>query len=283
MSSGPTPRNALTVDVEEWFHICGAGSALAPAHWDRLPSRVVDTTHRVLDLLAAANITATFFIVGWVAERHPALVAEIVGAGHEVGSHSFGHQKLYEMQPEGFRRDLTASVAALAAAGAGRVELFRAPEWSINKSSLWALDILAAERFTLDASMAPLRIVGDIDFPRYPHLRHTSAGTIREVPPFVADRFGQAMPMGWGWGLRMMPPSRVLRSVAKENRAGRAAVFTIHPWELDPAPPRVSLPPRLHFAHYFRLNGFATRLREVLMSGVPFGPIGTLPVSGDAV
>ena len=160
-------------------------------------------------------------------------------------------------------------------AGGGPVTMFRAPEWSINGRSLWALDVLAAEGVHVDASMAPLRLVGDVSYPRYPHIRRTPTGPITEVPPLVADRFRQVMPMGWGWGLRMSSPRRVLRTIEAVNRVGLAAVLTIHPWELDPDPPRVRLPARLHFAHYFRLSGFADRLREVL-AGATFGPIGDM-------
>jgi polysaccharide deacetylase family protein (PEP-CTERM system associated) len=282
MSVGAGSQNAFTVDLEEWFHICGVPS-LAFDAWPRLPSRVEATTRRVLELLAAADITATFFVVGWVAERHPDLIQEIVRAGHEIGSHGYRHERVYELGPERFKEDLRASVAALERVNVDHVRLFRAPEWSLNATSLWALDDLIAERFTLDASMAPLRMVGDTAFPRYPHWKRTSTGLIREVPPLVADRFGQVMPMGWGWGLRMSSPARVLRLVESENRAGRPAVFTVHPWELDPDPPRVRLPARLHFAHYFRLEGFHDRLRQILMSGIPFGPIGQVVVAGDAV
>jgi polysaccharide deacetylase family protein (PEP-CTERM system associated) len=272
-----TPRtvpNALTVDVEEWFHICGV-AALGTATWDTLPSRVVPTTGWLLDLLDRTQIRATFFIVGWIAEKHPDLVAQIIAAGHEVGSHSYGHQRVYELDPPTFVDDLSASRRALAAAGADHVDLFRAPEWSINQRSLWALDVLAEQGFRLDASMAPLKMVGSVDFPRDPHLRDTRHGPITEVPPLVTDRFGAVMPFGWGWGLRMSSPVRVLRTLDTLNRSGRSTVLTIHPWELDIDPPRVRLPAGLRFAHYFRLGGFRERLSAIL-TGTSFGPITAL-------
>src|SRR6185503_16803000 len=171
---------------------------------------------------------------------------------------------------EAFRRDLQASVHALKAIGIDDVSLFRAPEWSVNDRSLWALDVLVEEGFRLDASMAPLTIVGSRDFPRHPHVRQTVAGPIVEVPPLVADRFGQVMPLGWGWGLRMSSPRRVLDAIERLNRRGQPAVLTVHPWEIDPDPPRVRLPAMLQFAHYFRLAGFRERLRQVL-EGTAFG------------
>jgi polysaccharide deacetylase family protein (PEP-CTERM system associated) len=275
---GRTRANALTVDVEEWFHICGAG-AVAPARWDGLASRVVDTTRRLLAELDAAAVRGTFFVLGWVADRHPGLVGEIRSAGHEIGSHGHVHARAYELGPDAFLDDVRTSVAALRRAGATEVSAFRAPEWSITDASLWALELLVREGFSIDGSMAPVKLVGSVDYPRRPNVRLTPSGSILEIPPLVADRFGQAMPIGWGWGLRMSSPRRVLRTIERVNRAGDPAVLSIHPWEIDPDPPRVPLPMRLRFAHYFRLDGFQERLATVLR-GADFGALGDLAASG---
>lgn len=267
--------NVFTVDVEEWFHICGVGGPLSQANWTALPSRVVPTTRRVLDLLSGAGIRATFFVVGWIAERHPDLVGEIVAAGHEAGSHSHLHRKVFELTPPEFSADLAASRAALVAAGAPRPTVYRAPEWSIDDRASWALDVLRAQGFDTDASRAPVRLVGRVDYPRVPHLHATSHGPIVEIPPFVVDRFGQVMPIGWGWALRMSSARRVLRAIEQANRAGRPAVLTVHPWEIDPDPPRVALSPRLRFSHYFRLSGFEARLKDI-MHNAPFTTMAAL-------
>lgn len=273
-------RNVFTVDLEEWFHVCGVAT-LGPEHWDRLPSRVDVTTERVLDLLDGARVTATFFVVGWIAERYPGLVHRVRQAGHQIGSHGYAHQRAYDLGPDRFVDDLRASVAALKGVGIEDVRAYRAPEWSINARSLWALDALSREGFSIDASMAPLRVVGDPTYPRYPHVRVTTAGSILEVPPLVGDRCGQVIPMGWGWGLRMSSPRRVLRAIEAENRQGRPAVLTLHPWEIDSEPPRVSLPLGLHFAHYFRLGGFRERLRHII-AGAEFGPLEHISVPHEA-
>ena len=267
--------NAFTVDVEEWFHICGVGGRLRRERWAELPSRVVDTTRWLLDDLNDAGIRATFFVLGWVAQCHPRLVAEIVAAGHELGSHGYAHQRAYDLGPDGFIEDLTRSVRALQSAGAPAIRAYRAPEWSINERSLWALGGLVRNGFTMDASMAPVRIVGNVRYPRHPHIRHTAAGPIAEFPPLVTSRFGQVMPLGWGWGLRMSSPSRVLHAIEDLNRTGVPAVLTVHPWEIDPDPPCVTLPPRLRFAHYFGLSGFRERLGSILRGG-EFGALGDL-------
>jgi polysaccharide deacetylase family protein (PEP-CTERM system associated) len=272
-----TPRlvpNAFTVDLEEWFHVCGV-AALASDRWDSLPSRITPTTTWLLDLLDRRQIRATFFVVGWIAERYPQLVHAIAHAGHELGSHSYWHRRVYELDPQTFAADVEASRTALAAAGADTIQAFRAPEWSINDRSLWALDELARLGFRLDASMAPVKLVGSVTFPRAPHVRVTAHGPIAELPPLVADRLGQVMPLGWGWALRMSSPRRVLRTIARSNDEGRPAVLTVHPWELDLDPPRVTLPRGLRFAHYFRLAGFRERLSTIL-EGAQFGPISAL-------
>lgn len=281
MKSGSTvpksrPRaNAITVDVEEWFHICGV-DALSREHWTRLPSRVFPTTRTLLEVLDRAGVRATFFVLGWVAERHPGLIDEIRAGGHDIGSHGHWHARAYELDASTFTEDVKQSIAALRAAGVERIAGFRAPEWSINDRSLWALECLVRAGITLDASMAPVRIVGNVEYPRQPHVRQTAAGPILEAPPLVTDRFGQVMPIGWGWGLRMTSPRRLLRTIEAANDAGMPAVLAVHPWEIDSNPPRIALPPRHHFAHYFRLGGFRTRLTAILSAG-DFGALSDVP------
>jgi polysaccharide deacetylase family protein (PEP-CTERM system associated) len=255
--------NAFTVDTEEWFHICGV-EALGASRWPALPSRIELTTNLLLEDMDRGGIRGTFLVVGWIAERYPHIVRRILAAGHEIGSHGHLHTRAFEMTPDAFTDDLRQSLRALADAGATDVRCYRAPEWSINERSLWALSELAANGIAIDASMAPLRLVGSTGFPRRPHIRQTPAGPIVEVPPLVADRYGQVMPMGWGWGLRMTAPARVRRAIEQANAAGQPAVVTVHPWEIDPQPPAVRLPMRLRFAHYFRLDGFRERLKEVM-------------------
>jgi polysaccharide deacetylase family protein (PEP-CTERM system associated) len=265
-------QNCFTVDVEEWFHVCGAGAALGADRWDRLPSRVVATTRDLLDLLNRCGVRATFFVLGWVAEREPRLVDEIARAGHEIGSHGHMHRRVYELTPEQFAADLDASVKALRAAGVAPAAGFRAPEWSINDRSLWALDILAAKRFAFDSSMAPMRIVGNPEYPLAPHRRETASGPLMEFPPLVDRRFGQSLPLGGGWGLRMSAPHRVVSAIEERNRQGTPVALFVHPWEIDPDPPRVRLPAAKAFAHYFRLGGFKSRLERILRAAT-FAPM----------
>jgi len=268
--------NAFTVDVEEWFHVCGVDDRLPASSWETLESRVVPTTRAVLDDLAEFGHRATFFIVGWVAERHPTLVREIADAGHEIGLHGFWHRRLFELTPDTFRQDLRDNIAVLQAAGAGPIVSFRAPEWSLNERAPWALPIVVEEGIRLDASRAPVARVGSPSYPRRPYPIATMAGALLEVPPLVGRLAGQAVPLGWGWGLGKGDPSDVVAAIAECNRLGDPAVLTVHPWEIDPQPPHVRLPAPLAFAHYYRLSGFRARLREVLATAT-FGPLCELP------
>ena len=266
---------ALTVDVEEWFHICGVGGALAPEHWPSLPSRVVANTQVLLDMLDRRRVRATFFVLGYVARRHPELVDAIRRAGHEVGSHGHMHTRVYEMTPDAFAADLDDSLSALVDAGADAVTAFRAPEWSINDRSLWALDVLALRGIRVDSSMAPLRLVGNPRYEQVIHRRATASGEVVECPPMVSKRLGQNVPGGGSWGLRMRSPRATLRELERRSNTGHASILWVHPWEVDDDPPRVPLPGAKWFAHYFHLAGFRTRLDAILRDGT-FVPLGTL-------
>lgn len=279
--TGPV-RNFLTVDIEEWFHVCGVGGVLAPDRWPTLPSRVEFTTDLTLDLLTRHGVTATFFVLGWIADRHPRLVERILQAGHEVASHGWAHRRVFELDEESFAEELTRTNATLEEAGAPRPIGFRAPEWSINDRAPWALAVLARAGFRYDSSMSPLRLVGNPRYLQVPHRHETAYGTLVEVPPLVGRRLGQQFPLGGGWGLRMSRPATVIREIEARNRRGEPVTLFMHPWEIDPQPPRVTLPWPLRFSHYFRLSGFAGRLDDIL-AHVAFGPIGDWVLKGCGV
>ncbi len=277
-----TPRNFLTIDVEEWFHVCGVDGLLPPDRWLTLPSRVEFTTDLALALLSRHRITATFFVLGWIAERHPRLVGRIRGAGHEIASHGWSHRRVYELDESSFEEEIVRTNAVLEAAGAPAPIGFRAPEWSINDRSLWALAVLARHGFRYDSSMTPLRLLGNPHYPQVPHRRETAGGSLIEVPPLVGRRLGQQVPLGGGWGLRMSRPATVIREIERRNRRGHPVTIFVHPWELDPQPPRAALPWPLRFSHYYRLSGFGERLNDIL-AGAHFGPIGAWAVTGEGV
>ena len=158
-------RHILTVDLEDWFHVCGAEEDLPAHRWDELPSQLPRTTRRILDLLDAHRARATFFVLGYVAERYPDLVAEVAERGHEIGSHGFAHRRVYDLQPAQFAADLRASVRAIRNACGVSPTTFRAPEWSIRPSCDWAFEILARHGFEFDSSVVPLTWLGSRSFP----------------------------------------------------------------------------------------------------------------------
>lgn len=259
-----TRTNILSVDLEDWFHICGVEGRLPATHWDSLESRVEVNARKILDLLRANDITATFFILGYVADRHPGLIRAIVEQGHEIAVHGYSHKRVYRMTPEHFRQDLRKAVRVITALTGSGVRGFRAPEWSIRDDSLWALDILLEEGFTYDSSMAPLQIIGNPNYPRIPHQRQLAAGPIWELPPLVAPTRVGNLPIGGGWGLRVLPYRMIRDTIKALNTQGHPAVIFLHPREFDHQNPRVALPLAKRFVLEARIERTAARLARLL-------------------
>ena len=181
-----TIENILTVDVEDWFHICGVEKQIPESGWTRLESRVTKNTIKILETLRQKRAQATFFVLGFVAERYPDLIREIQKAGHEIATHGYSHRRVYTMSPDSFGRDLKRAVSTISMITGTPVKGYRAPEWSIRDDSLWALDILRQEGFEYDSSMVPLPIIGNPDYPNAPYRRKLSQGHLWEFPPLVA-------------------------------------------------------------------------------------------------
>ncbi len=268
-------RNALTVDVEEWFHICGVPELLPRESWDGYESRVQADVRRVLQLLDRLGARATFFVLGYVAERHPALVKEIAHAGHEIGSHGMEHVRLHEQTAATFRDEIARSQQILGGILGEAPRGFRAAEWSIRKDTIWALDILKEAGFDYDSSMTPVKVVGDPDFSDDLHLQDTARGPMPEFPP-LSKRYwrylNHAVPLGCGWGLRFIRNGKIRRVIQSKNRRSVPACLVIHPWELDPDPPRVALPFWHGFVHYARLPRLRRKLPK-LLAQLPWAPM----------
>jgi polysaccharide deacetylase family protein (PEP-CTERM system associated) len=266
--------NALTIDVEDYYHVSGFDHCIDRGDWDRLASRVVNSTDRLLDCLAAANVRATFFILGWVAERHPSLVRAIHSAGHEIGSHSYGHRLIYELTPEQFRADLRRSLDVLEDTVGERVTAYRAPSFSITRQSLWALDILIEEGITLDSSIYPTHHdrYGIPGTPLGPHRIDLAAGALWEFPPPVCRFLGYPLPVGGGGYFRLFPYALTHRALARINAAGRPFAVYLHPWELDPDQPRFRPGVLRAFRHYVNLRHTEARL-ERLLQDFSFGTL----------
>lgn len=267
--------NALTVDVEEYFHPNAMDGAVDPAGWDTLPPRVPGATRQVLDLLDACGVTATFFVLGWVAERWPVLVRDIAARGHEIASHGYAHRLVYKLGPEGFRSDITRGKAVLEDALGQPVTGFRAASWSIVAGTPWALDMLVEAGFTWDSSIFPVRhdIYGIPGFSRFPvHLR-CSAGDILEIPPSTVRLGGQNWPVAGGGYFRLLPYAVTRWAIRHINRVdARPAMVYVHPWEFDVDQPRLPAPWTSRMRQYVNLSRTESRLRR-LVSDFRFGPI----------
>jgi polysaccharide deacetylase family protein (PEP-CTERM system associated) len=258
-------RNVMTVDVEDYYQVSAFQHMVSRERWSDYESRVVSNTSRLLDLFAEAKIEATFFVLGWVAERHKDLVARIARNGHHVASHSYWHRLVYELTPAEFREDLRRARDVLESAACAPVRGFRAPSYSITEQSLWALDVLIEEGYAYDASIFPIRHdrYGIPDAPRRPHVVTSKAGSILEVPSTAARIGSLAIPIGGGF-FRLFPYRVTRWAIDQMNEGGQPAIFYIHPWEIDPAQPRLdaTLPTRLR--HYNNLGQAEDRLRRLL-------------------
>jgi len=259
-------RNGLSVDVEEWFQVGAFERVIDKADWDGLDSRVAYNTGKVLDLFGETGVKATFFTLGWVAERHPALIRRIADEGHEVASHGWDHDRVFTMTAEAFRADLKRARIALEDASGRRVTGYRAPSFSIDQRTPWAHQVLAEEGYAYSSSVAPLihDHYGWADAPKYAH-RPVSGSDLIELPITLAEVAGRKITTGGGF-FRLFPAAITDRAVARANRdERRPAVFYFHPWEIDPEQPRVAgAPLKSRLRHYSRLGAMAGKLRGLV-------------------
>ncbi|MGD9644479.1 MAG: XrtA system polysaccharide deacetylase [Pirellulales bacterium] len=272
--------NAFTVDVEDYFQVSAFERHVDRARWPEYESRVVDNTLRMLRLLERRQVRGTFFVLGWVAERYPDLIRTIHRASHEVASHGYWHRLVYEQTPDDFRRDLQESRAAIAQATGVEVTMYRAPSFSITPRSLWALDVLIEEEFTVDASVFPIRHdrYGLPAAQRGLHRLATPAGeTIWEFPASTVRLAGFNLPVAGGGYFRLYPWQLTRRLLSRLNHSERQPfVFYTHPWEIDPAQPRIAGPGlRSRFRHYVNLASTVEKL-ERLLDEFEFTTLGNL-------
>jgi polysaccharide deacetylase family protein (PEP-CTERM system associated) len=257
--------NALSVDVEDWFQVGAFETVIARADWDGLDRRVEANTDRVLALFDEAGVQATFFTLGWVAERHPALIRRIAEAGHEVASHGWDHQRVFTMGPEQFRADLAAARTALEDAGGVAVTGYRAPSFSIDRRTPWAHAVLAEAGYRYSSSVAPIRHdhYGWTDAPRRA-FRPVEGSELIELPITIATVLGREVTTGGGF-FRLLPSGVTRRAVRGANGVGRPAIFYFHPWEIDPGQPRVAAAPlRSRLRHYARLGAMRGKLARLI-------------------
>jgi polysaccharide deacetylase family protein (PEP-CTERM system associated) len=264
--SGNSFAHALSVDVEEWFQVLNMAGVVDRAEWDRLALRCEASTKRLLDLLAARGARATFFFLGWVAERLPELVRAVQQAGHELGSHGYDHRLIGDLEPEAFEAELARTDAILAAAGGAPPRAFRACTWSITARTLWALPILKRRGYELDSSIFPVRHpdYGMRGAPPSPYLVETPAGVLREFPPLTLEVLGRRLPVGGGGYLRLFPLGLVRAGLRQQQARGWPGCVYLHPWEVDPEQPRQRLGVLRGFRHYVNLGRTLGKLDRLL-------------------
>jgi polysaccharide deacetylase family protein (PEP-CTERM system associated) len=259
--------NAISVDVEDYFQVGAFEHLIRRGDWDNLEHRIEHNMDKVLQLFEERNIKATFFMLSWVAERYPTLVNDIVSQGHELASHGHGHQRVTDLSREAFRQDVVRAKCTLEDLGAVAVRGYRAPSYSIGKSNVWALDILAQVGYQYSSSIYPVRH-DHYGFPEAPRFvfRDSNTGII-EVPITTVKIMNKIMPAGGGGFFRFYPYAMSRWIINRVNRVdGEAAVFYFHPWELDPGQPRQrNISTKTCFRHYLNLAKTESRLRRLLV------------------
>ncbi|MGO9377200.1 MAG: XrtA system polysaccharide deacetylase [Dissulfurispiraceae bacterium] len=275
--------NALTIDVEDYYMVSAFADRICFTDWDLLESRVERSTHTILDLLNEREVKVTFFVLGWVAKRFPALIREIESQGHEIASHGFNHRLVYNLSPEEFRADLKQSRDILENITGVPVLGYRAASYSIVQRSIWALDILIEEGFVYDSSVFPVYHdrYGMPGAKRHPHVITRPAGSIIEFPPATLKLGKSVFPVAGGGYLRLLPMCLTRYALRRLNeQENQIAVVYLHPWEVDTDQPRINGSLVSRFRHYVNLDSTLVKLRA-LLTDFEFGSLRTIMQSNN--
>jgi polysaccharide deacetylase family protein (PEP-CTERM system associated) len=266
--TGAKPRivNAMTVDVEDWFQVQAFANTISRSNWESLPCRVEANTDVFLEMFADAGVKATFFTLGWVADRYPQLIRRIVAEGHELASHGYWHRLAHEQEPEVFREDVRHARRVLEDVGGVKVRGYRAPTFSINARNPWAFEILEDEGYTYSSSIFPIRhdLYGMPDAPRFAH--RVGSGRLLEIPMTTVRLAGRNLPCSGGGYFRLFPYPLFRAGLRRFNVSDASSgVFYTHPWEIDAGQPRVSSAPLMaRFRHYVNLGRTRARIARLL-------------------
>ncbi len=265
--------NALSIDVEEYFQVEAFAQVISRSLWDLLEPRLPRVLPRLLDLLEAKGIRATFFCLGWVAQKYPALIKEIAARGHELASHGWSHVPIFRLSPEEFRKEVRDSKALLEDLTGRRIEGFRASTYSVTPKTLWALPVLAEEGYRYDSSIFPIRhdLYGFPKAPRFPFLLKDLE--LKEFPISTVKLGPLNIPVAGGGYFRLFPYGVTRRLLRLFNRKeGKPFVFYVHPWEFDPLQPRLNGPLKSRLRHYLNLSRTEERFKK-LLADFSFGPL----------
>lgn len=258
-------RNAMTVDVEDYFQVQAFAHCIDRSDWCTFPSRVDENTNRILDQFDAAGVKATFFTLGWVAQRFPALIRRIVDDGHELASHGWNHTRVDRQDPETFRSDIRRTRAVLEDIGGARVTGYRAATFSIGARNLWAFPILRQEGYSYSSSINPIRhdLYGMPDAPRVPF--QPDPDGVTEIPMTTLRLIGRNWPCSGGGYFRLLPAALYRAGLRRVNRHGQSGIFYFHPWEIDPDQPRIrNAGWKSRLRHYTNLSRMAGDIDDLL-------------------
>jgi len=278
-------KNILTVDVEDWYHICDIEGILPPSSWDRCENRILRNLEKILTLFGRYRTQATFFVLGYVAERNPEILRMISREGHEIASHGYGHVQAYRQTKEEFLQDLLRSKSLIEGMIGERVIGYRAPQWSIcgtlqkaedsktrfvmkankgKRDSFWAVDLLVQNGFQYDSSIAPLHFIGIPNAPTTPYTLSTRYGEIKEYPPLVIPSFLGNLPIGGGWGLRVFPYRSIRKAILQYHRLDYPVLIFCHPSDFDSYFPPLRLPWIKRFVCYGKIKTTEERITRLL-------------------
>lgn len=263
----PNPiRHVMSVDVEDYFQTEAFSDSVPRSTWNSYPLRVERNMHRILDLFSVHDVEATFFFVGWIADRYPQLVREVVARGHEVGCHSYWHRPIYRLSPDAFRQDTRMALWAIEDAGGVPVRGYRAPTWSITGDSLWAIRVLMEEGMLYDSSIYPIHhdLYGIPGAKKIPYAWRSGCSILMEFPPATITIANVTLPAAGGGYLRIFPLAYTQMALRAAEREEQRAVIYFHPWEIDPEQPRMRGSWKSRFRQYTGLNSMENHLVELL-------------------
>lgn len=260
--------NALTVDVEDYYHVQAFADVIPRSQWDGYPKRVERNTYQLLEMFLLRKVRGTFFLLGWVARRCPKLAVDVLQAGHRIGCHGYMHRAIGDCDHVEFREDVRMAKQAIEDATGVAVKSYRAPSFSINARTMWALEILGEEGFDYDSSIFPIfhDHYGIPNAPRFPYCKTLSSGhQIKEFPPSTIRFAGVNLPVAGGGYLRLLPYSVTSWAIRQLNtRENQPAMVYLHPWEIDPGQPRISAPWLSRFRHYQNLDSTEAKCVKLL-------------------
>lgn len=259
-------KNYLTIDVEDYFQVAAFSDIVSPDQWEHMEPRLPENLEALLDLLEKYRVHATFFVLGWIAEKHPEIVRKIAARGHDIGCHSYWHRRIYDLTPEEFRADTLKAKTVLEKISSRKITAYRAPSYSITKRSMWALDILKESGFTTDSSIFPIHH-DTYGIPGTPRFRYRlEKQGIEEFPISTSVLLGQTIPVAGGGYFRLFPywfTKFALRRINKKEK--QPFVFYLHPWEIDNGQPRFRRARLLsRFRHYNNLDKTMERFERLL-------------------